>query len=260
MPSSLAITDPSLALAQHRRVRAGPGDHRHRDAGHLRPRPPQGAAQPVSRDARRRHDRARLGRLRRLGPARAGRRVPHQAHRLGRPGLHREPARRAGPRQKRSAQAPQVVLAVGAHPDDVEIGVGGILAAHRDAGNQVVILTHVARRAGRGRRTTASTSRSPRPSCSARGCSWRTSRTRRSPRPTRRWASSSASSPRCGPTSSTRTPRTTGTRITGRCTRPRCRHAVGADGLLLPEPVGDHRLPADPVRADRRLHRDQARS
>ncbi|WP_374007076.1 response regulator [Leifsonia sp. LS-T14] len=44
-------------------------------------------------------------------------------------------------RLKRSAQRQQVVLAVGAHPDDVEIGVGGILAAHRDAGNQVVILT-----------------------------------------------------------------------------------------------------------------------
>ncbi|MGO4299697.1 response regulator [Leifsonia sp. RAF41] len=44
-------------------------------------------------------------------------------------------------RVKRSAQRQQVVLAVGAHPDDVEIGVGGILAAHRDAGNQVVILT-----------------------------------------------------------------------------------------------------------------------
>jgi len=44
-------------------------------------------------------------------------------------------------RTKRAAHRPQVVLAVGAHPDDVEIGVGGILSAHRDAGNQVVILT-----------------------------------------------------------------------------------------------------------------------
>lgn len=44
-------------------------------------------------------------------------------------------------RVKRAARRQQVVLAVGAHPDDVEIGVGGILAAHRDAGNQVVILT-----------------------------------------------------------------------------------------------------------------------
>ncbi len=34
-----------------------------------------------------------------------------------------------------------VVLAIGAHPDDVEIGVGGILAAHRDAGDPVTILT-----------------------------------------------------------------------------------------------------------------------
>lgn len=44
-------------------------------------------------------------------------------------------------RLTRSASEPQVVLAVGAHPDDVEIGVGGILAAHRAAGNKVVILT-----------------------------------------------------------------------------------------------------------------------
>ncbi len=34
-----------------------------------------------------------------------------------------------------------VVLAVGAHPDDVEIGIGGLLAAHRAAGDSVVILT-----------------------------------------------------------------------------------------------------------------------
>lgn len=33
------------------------------------------------------------------------------------------------------------VLAVGAHPDDVEIGVGGILAAHRAAGDSVTVLT-----------------------------------------------------------------------------------------------------------------------
>ncbi|MFF1875537.1 response regulator, partial [Kitasatospora herbaricolor] len=43
-------------------------------------------------------------------------------------------------RTRKAAQAPQVVLAIGAHPDDVEIGVGGILSAHRDAGNDVVIL------------------------------------------------------------------------------------------------------------------------
>ena len=33
------------------------------------------------------------------------------------------------------------VLAIGAHPDDVEFGVGGILAAHRAAGDTVTILT-----------------------------------------------------------------------------------------------------------------------
>lgn len=39
----------------------------------------------------------------------------------------------AGPRQS--------VLAVGVHPDDIEIGVGGILAAHRAAGDTVTIVT-----------------------------------------------------------------------------------------------------------------------
>ncbi len=41
-----------------------------------------------------------------------------------------------------------VVLAVGAHPDDVEIGVGGILAAHAYAGDDLTILTMS--RGGRG--------------------------------------------------------------------------------------------------------------
>lgn len=41
--------------------------------------------------------------------------------------------RRAGPRQR--------VLAVGAHPDDVEIGVGATLAAHAAAGDELTILT-----------------------------------------------------------------------------------------------------------------------
>lgn len=44
-------------------------------------------------------------------------------------------ARRTESRRK------EVVLAVGAHPDDVEIGVGGILASHRAAGDDIVILT-----------------------------------------------------------------------------------------------------------------------
>lgn len=41
------------------------------------------------------------------------------------------------------ARAPKrsIVLAIGAHPDDVEIGVGGTLAAHRAAGDPVTILT-----------------------------------------------------------------------------------------------------------------------
>ncbi|SDB90365.1 GlcNAc-PI de-N-acetylase [Sanguibacter gelidistatuariae] len=44
--------------------------------------------------------------------------------------------------QARAAARPtNIVLAIGAHPDDVEIGVGGTLAAHQAAGDQIVILT-----------------------------------------------------------------------------------------------------------------------
>lgn len=42
---------------------------------------------------------------------------------------------------KGAARRRQTVLAVGAHPDDAEAGVGGILAAHRAAGDDVTILT-----------------------------------------------------------------------------------------------------------------------
>jgi LmbE family N-acetylglucosaminyl deacetylase len=45
-------------------------------------------------------------------------------------------------RAKRAAEGTtETVLAVGAHPDDVEIGVGATLASHRAAGDTVVILT-----------------------------------------------------------------------------------------------------------------------
>jgi LmbE family N-acetylglucosaminyl deacetylase len=43
--------------------------------------------------------------------------------------------------RERRAKSAQVVLAVGAHPDDVEMGVGGILARHVAEGHEVTILT-----------------------------------------------------------------------------------------------------------------------
>ncbi|MFE6969977.1 PIG-L family deacetylase [Isoptericola sp. NPDC057653] len=43
--------------------------------------------------------------------------------------------------RKERASARQRVLAVGAHPDDVEIGVGATLAAHAASGDELVILT-----------------------------------------------------------------------------------------------------------------------
>ena len=42
---------------------------------------------------------------------------------------------------RRAAPTRAAVLAIGAHPDDVEIGVGGTLAAHVHAGDEVAILT-----------------------------------------------------------------------------------------------------------------------
>lgn len=46
-----------------------------------------------------------------------------------------------GRRRRASGPGSQTVLAIGAHPDDVEIGVGATLAAHARAGDRVVILT-----------------------------------------------------------------------------------------------------------------------
>jgi LmbE family N-acetylglucosaminyl deacetylase/CheY-like chemotaxis protein len=43
--------------------------------------------------------------------------------------------------RERKAKGRQVVLAIGAHPDDVEIGVGGILLRHAAAGDDVNVLT-----------------------------------------------------------------------------------------------------------------------
>ncbi|UGS36595.1 response regulator [Capillimicrobium parvum] len=41
----------------------------------------------------------------------------------------------------RRARSRQVVLAVGSHPDDVEIGVGGVLLRHAAEGHEVTVLT-----------------------------------------------------------------------------------------------------------------------
>lgn len=46
-----------------------------------------------------------------------------------------------GRRRREEARPQEVVLAIGAHPDDVEIGVGGLLAAHAHAGDAITILT-----------------------------------------------------------------------------------------------------------------------
>lgn len=48
---------------------------------------------------------------------------------------------RAREQRGNSAPKPEVVLAIGAHPDDVEIGAGGILRAHAEKGDEVHVLT-----------------------------------------------------------------------------------------------------------------------
>jgi LmbE family N-acetylglucosaminyl deacetylase len=48
---------------------------------------------------------------------------------------------RRGRDRRAAARRPERALGVGAHPDDVEIGVGGILLAHRRAGDDVAVLT-----------------------------------------------------------------------------------------------------------------------
>ncbi len=56
--------------------------------------------------------------------------------------LERVTALAAQGRRRREAARPRdVVLAIGAHPDDVEIGVGATLASHRAAGDTVAVLT-----------------------------------------------------------------------------------------------------------------------
>ena len=46
-----------------------------------------------------------------------------------------------GRRRREETRKPERVLAIGAHPDDVEIGVGGLLAAHARAQDEITILT-----------------------------------------------------------------------------------------------------------------------
>jgi len=50
--------------------------------------------------------------------------------------------------RKRRAEGREVVLAVGAHPDDVEIGIGGVLLRHVAQGHQVTLLTLTGGEAG----------------------------------------------------------------------------------------------------------------
>ena len=61
--------------------------------------------------------------------------------------------------RERGPNRGEVVLAVGAHPDDVEIGCGGILLRHRAAGHPVSILTMTAGEAGGEVETRAEESR-----------------------------------------------------------------------------------------------------
>ena len=84
--------------------------------------------------------------------------------------------------------ARQTVLAIGAHPDDVEIGAAGALLVHRGMGHEVSILT-LSRGARGGTEATRSRRiRRPRRSRSAPPCTTRTCRTPASAKATRRSA------------------------------------------------------------------------
>lgn len=63
---------------------------------------------------------------------------------LSRPAAVGEPARLlqlAPPRAPQENSPRRTVLAIGAHPDDVEIGCGGTLASHAARGDRLVVLT-----------------------------------------------------------------------------------------------------------------------
>ena len=162
-------------------------------------------------------------------------------------------------RAKRAAEgATETVLAVGAHPDDVEIGVGATLASHRAAVTPSSSSRCPAGRSG-ARSSSAGTRRSPPPGSSGRACTCTTSRTRGStPRAASittieelirevepdRGLHAQRARPAPGPS------RGPAGRRRRRPPRPVAR--------VLPEPVVDHRLPAHPLRPRRRVHRGQA--
>ncbi len=74
--------------------------------------------------------------------------------------IDRENARRRAPAER--------VLAIGAHPDDVEIGCGGALLRHRDAGQAITILTMTGGEAGGERGVRAAEARNAASLLSAR--------------------------------------------------------------------------------------------
>ena len=163
----------------------GPGADRRGDARHDRHR----AAGAVRRDspaaAGGRGHRAPVGRLRGPGAAQQGRRVPGEAGPPG-PAGRTVAALVAKGRAAREA-ARQSVLAIGAHPDDVEIGAAGTLLVHRRMGHEVAILT-LSRGARGGAEDTRAGESRRRPRSSGPRCTTRTCRTPGSARATRRSA------------------------------------------------------------------------
>ena len=104
------------------------------------------------------------------------------------------------------------VLAIGAHPDDVEIGCGGTLARHRAKGDVLNILTLSRGAAGGDVNVRMAEAHRP-PNFSARNCSWPTSGIRISARARRRSRSSRPRSVSCGRRTSTLIARRTRIRI-----------------------------------------------
>ena len=162
-------------------------------------------------------------------------------------------------RAKRAAEgATETVLAVGAHPDDVEIGVGATLASHRAVGDTVVILTlssgaiggdvqlrrHEALAAAGDHRRAPVPARLRGHAARPRGRPHHDDRGAHPRGRADRRLHAQRARPAPGP------PRGPAGRRRRRPPRPVAR--------VLPEPVVDHRLPAHPLRPGRRVHRGQA--
>ena len=161
--------------------------------------------------------------------------------------------------RERARPGSEVVLAVGAHPDDVEIGVGGILLRHAAQGHEVTVLTlSGGEQGGVGGRPRRRVPARRGADVGARSCTptW----------PTRASARAARRSPRSRPSSTRSSRRRLHAHVARRPPGPPQRHSATlvaaarhpAD-VLLPGALHHRRVQADALRGHRRVPRAQAR-